>query len=134
MSFKYPSLNNKIHLSGLPDLLRIKNTFNGIVCSAVLQHIPEINLYESFRRIRELLEDEENFIISFPVNYPGIDLETNRDGEGRLFYIHPEEKYSFLIERLVFDLIESFSRDDSLGRDGVRWAVQVWRKGKVSQW
>ncbi len=57
------------------------------------------------------MEDEGVFIISFPVKYSGIDPETDRDAEGRLFYVRPEEKYRFLIERLGFVLIES----DSLG-------------------
>ncbi len=122
---KYPELNGKINLSSLPNLPGIENSFNGILCSAVLQHIPDSNLYESFRRIRELLEDKGIFVVSFPTAYPGIDPETNRDASGRLFYIRPEEKYRFLIERLGFVLIESELHDDSLGRDAV-WCVQVW--------
>ncbi len=124
---RYPELINKIVLSGLPDLPGIDNRFKGILCSAVMQHIPDSNLYESFRRIRELLEDEEIFLISFPVEYPGIDPSTNRDVAGRLFHIRPAEKYNFLIERLGFILIESNLQDDSLGRDA-QWCVQVWRK------
>ena len=82
---RYPELTDKIVLSGLPDLPGIDTAYNGILCSAVLQHIPDSNLYESFRRIRELLEDEGIFVVSFPVNYPGLDPMTNRDSEGRLF-------------------------------------------------
>ncbi len=129
---KYPELAGKISLSGLPDLPGIENTFNGVLCSAVLQHIPDSNLYESFRRIRELLEDKGIFVVSFPVKYPGIDPVTKRDAAGRLFYIRTEEKYRFLIERLGFDLIESSLQDDSLGRNA-QWCVQVWRKGKFSR-
>ncbi len=50
------------------------------IAAAVVEEIwPDSNLYESFRRIRELLENKGVFVVSFPVNYPGIDLETNRD-------------------------------------------------------
>ena len=129
---RYPELTDKIVLSGLPDLPGIDTAYNGILCSAVLQHIPDSNLYESFRRIRELLEDEGIFVVSFPVNYPGLDPMTNRDSEGRLFYIRQEEKYRFLIESLGFGLIESEMQNDSLGREA-QWCVQVWRKEKVSQ-
>ncbi|MCF6335621.1 MAG: class I SAM-dependent methyltransferase, partial [Spirochaetales bacterium] len=45
---KYPELAGKISLSGLPNLPGVENTFKGVLCSAVLQHIPDINLYESF--------------------------------------------------------------------------------------
>ncbi len=130
---KYPELVGKISLSGLPNLPGIGNTFSGILCSAVLQHIPDSNLYESFRRIRELLKDEGIFVVSFPVNYPGIDPISNRDPAGRLLYIRPAEKYRFLIERLGFSLIETELQDDSLGREGVQWTLQVYRKEKVSR-
>ena len=124
---KYQELAGEISLSGLPDLLGVENTFNGVLCSAVLQHIPDSSLYESFRRIRELIEDNGNFVASFPVKYSDIDRSTNRDAAGRLFHIRPTEKYRFLIERLGFVLIESELQDDSLGRDA-QWCVQVWRK------
>ena len=127
---KYPELAGKISLSCLPDLPGVENIFNGILCSAVLQHIPDSNLYESFRRIRGLLENGGVFVVSFPVNYPGIDPVINRDAAGRLFYIRLEEKYRFLIERLGFGLIESSLQDDSLGRDA-QWCVQVWRKETI---
>ncbi len=125
---KYPELGDKIKLSGLPDLSEIDNTFTGILCSAVLQHIPDRNLYESFRRIRELLKDKGIFIVSFPIKYPGIDPETSRDKEGRLFYLRPEKKYRFLIERLGFTLIDGITGNDSLGREGVVWRTEIWRK------
>ncbi len=129
---KYPELADKISLSGLPDLPEIDNTFNGVLCSAVLQHIPDSNLYESFRRISDLIKDNGIFVVSFPVEYPGIDPETNRDAGGRLFYIRSAEKYRFLIERLGFVLIESELQDDSLGRDA-QWGVQVWSKQYLSK-
>lgn len=124
---KYPELSGKIILTGLPDLPGLVNTFNGILCSAVLQHIPDSNLYESFRRIRELLEEEGVFVVSFPVKYPEIDTNTNRDANGRLFYIRPVEKYQFLISRLGFSLLKNEEEEDSLGRNA-QWCVQVWSK------
>jgi len=127
MSFKYPDLAGKISLSGLPNLPGINNSFNGILCSAVFQHIPDSKLYDTFRRIRELLEDDGVFVLSFPVEYPGINPETNRDSNGRLFYLRPVEKYTFLIERLGFRLQESDLQEDSLGR-AVRWAKPVFKK------
>ena len=124
---RYPELTDKIALSGLPDLPGIDAAYNGILCSAVLQHIPDSALYESFRRIRELTADKGIFVVSFPVKYPDIDRPTNRDAAGRIFNIRPAEKYRFLIERLGFVLLESELQDDSLGRDA-QWCVQVWRR------
>jgi len=128
---KYPELKDTIILSALPDLSGFRDTFKGILCSAVLQHIPDADLYESFHRIRELTAEKGIFIVSFPVEYPGIDPETNRDADGRLFHLRPEEKYRFLIGRLGFSLIETFSTKDSLGREGVVWGTQIWKKGDM---
>jgi SAM-dependent methyltransferase len=129
----YPELAGKISISGLPALPGIEDTFDGVLCSAVLQHIPDSSLYESFRSIRKLLKDEGLFIISFPVNYPGINSKTNRDAEGRLFYIRPKEKYRFLIEKQRFELIKNSVQKDSLGREGVEWGIQVWRSAQRGQ-
>lgn len=86
---KYPELSGKIILTGLPNLPGLDNIFNGILCSAVLQHIPDSSLYESLRGIREILEDGGIFILSFPVDYPGIDPETNRDNKWKAFLYSP---------------------------------------------
>ncbi len=125
---KYPELQEKVIQSSLPDLSAIKNNYKGILCSAVFQHIQNPDLYESFRRIRELTSESGIFIVSFPVKYPGIDPKTNRDKKGRLFYLRPLEKYRFLIERLGFSLLESISEKDSLGREGIIWTTFVYRK------
>ncbi len=126
---KYPELSSALHLSSLPELPGITRTFNGILCSALFQHIPKDRLPVSFGRIRELLKPPGIFIISFPVRYPGINPQTNRDSHGRLFYIRPKEKYRKLIEGFGLRLLEETTQADSLGRE-VLWAVQVWKKGK----
>ncbi len=126
---KYPELSSALHLSSLPELPGITKTFDGILCSAVLQHIPGDLLPVSFCRIRELLKPAGILIISFPVRYPGINPQTNRDPHGRLFYIRPKEKYRELIEGFGLRLLKETTQSDSLGR-GVLWAVQVWEKGK----
>ena len=128
---RYPELKGKISISRLPTLYGIEENFDGILCSAVLQHIPDSGLYENFRRIKELLKNNGIFIISFPVKYPGVDSKTNRETKGRLFHIRSAEKYQSLIEKSGFTLLESLVQEDSLGRDKVKWGVQVWRNGGV---
>ncbi len=71
-------LGEIIH-TGLPDLPGLEAACRGILCSAVLQHIPDTHLYESLQSIRELTEIKGIFVISFPVNYHGIDPKTSRD-------------------------------------------------------
>ena len=125
---KYPELSSALHLSSLPELPGITRTLNGILSSALFQHIPGDQLPVSFGRIQELLKPAGIFIISFPVKYPGINPQTNRDTHGRLFYIRPKEKYRELIEGFGLKLLEETTQADSLGRE-VLWTVQVWKRG-----
>jgi SAM-dependent methyltransferase len=107
---RYPELAGKISLSGLPALPAIEDTFNGVLCSAVLQHIPDSRLYESFRRIRELLKDEGIFLVSFPIQYPGIDSETRREGTRWSTHVYRKEEIN---RRKPIHIIDSILRDDS---------------------
>ena len=126
---KYPEISKRLILSSLPRLSKIRGSFNGVLCSAVLQHLPEEILPESFQHIRNLLTINGIFVVSFPVKYPGIDPETNGDKGGRLFYLRPKEKYKSLIEKPGFSLVESISTKDSLEREGILWETEVWKKG-----
>lgn len=125
---KYPELASVLYRSGLPELPQVNGPYDGMLCSALFQHIPDDLLRDSFRRIRELLSPGGIFLLSFPVRYPGIDPQTNRDTHGRLFYIRPKEIYSKLIEGFGLKLLEETTQADSLGRE-VLWTVQVWKRG-----
>ncbi len=123
---KYPEISKRLILSSLPRLSKIKGSFNGVLCSAVPQHLPEEILPESFQHIRNLLTINGIFVVSFPVKYPGIDPETNRDKKRRLFYVRTPEIYGLLIKEKGFVLLETGTMKDSLGRD-IEWYTQIWR-------
>jgi 2-polyprenyl-3-methyl-5-hydroxy-6-metoxy-1,4-benzoquinol methylase len=125
---KYPQVSGKLINSGLPALSGVTGKFDIILCSGVIQHIQTQYLYESFRTISSLLNDEGIFIFSFPIDYPGINPATMRDKNNRLFIIRPEEKYKFLIERHGLKNIEREKHEDSHNRRGISWAVHVYRK------
>ena len=125
----YPELKDTIVNSSLPNLTGIEAGFDLVLCSAVFQHIDSKYLHECFCRIDELLNSEGLFILSFPIQYPGVDPKSDRDSAGRYFKIRPESQYSFLLERHGLKLIETVYQNDSLSREGIRWAVQVFRKG-----
>ncbi len=125
---KYPSIKDNLFNTGLPALNGISGKYDVILCSGVIQHIQTQYLYESFRNISSLLNDEGIFIFSFPIDYPGIDPDTERDSNERLFFIRPAEKYRFLIERQGLKNISEEKHEDSLNRNGISWAVHVYRK------
>ena len=129
-SVKYPEISKNLFQTGLPELTGITGTFDVILCSGVIQHIQTQFLYESFRTVTSLLEDKGIFILSFPLEYPDIDKNSMRDKDGRLFIIRPEEKYRFLIERQGFIQLERIIQEDSLSRQGIKWAIHIYRKVK----
>ncbi len=125
---RHPELKEALIESALPDLPGVRGPFGLICASAVMQHLESGLLYESFRTVARLLEEGGRFILSFPVQYPGIDAATNTDPDGRLFILRPAAQYRFLIERQGLSLTEEFTDEDSLDRDGVVWGTQVYKK------
>jgi SAM-dependent methyltransferase len=90
---RHPELRNNFFLGSLPDkepgLKKLGGKFDGILCSAVLQHLPRVALFDSLFAIKSLLKPHGRVLISIPEDRP--DIEDNRDKEGRLFTpIHPD--------------------------------------------
>ncbi len=125
---KYPSIEDNLFNTGLPDLPGIEGTYDVILCSGVIQHIETQHLYESFRKMSSLLNENGVLIFSFPIDYPGIDPDTNRDSNERLLIIRPGEKYQFLIERQGLKNISIEKQNDPLKRNGINWAIHVYKK------
>ncbi len=110
----------------IPGAFNRDSSWDGIVCSAVLQHIPDRVLPDTVRTFHRLLRDGGRVFITFPLEYV---LETeDRDSKGRLFRIRPKNEYSVLFEQTGFQLIEEHERPDSLGREGIRWTEMVFEK------
>ncbi len=97
--------------------------FDGILCSAVLMHLPAGELFDAAFSLRRLLRPGGRLLVSIPAAArPGLDSES-RDEGGRLFHtLFPEELLT-LLERLGFRLKERWEEGDSLARAGVRWST-----------
>ena len=104
--------------------------FDLILCSAVLQHVEERDLFETLFSLDRVLKDDGLLLIAVPSAYPGIDSETERDTEGRRFILRPPEQYNFFLSRLGFTLLLRKDAVDSLGREGIVWARLLFRKRK----
>jgi hypothetical protein len=95
--------------------------FDGLVCSAVLMHVPEEEWFEAAFSLKRLLRHRGRLWISVPLDRPGLNFEC-RDTTGRLFKpLHPEYLL-LLFERLGFKLLQRQEEDDKLARSGIRWA------------
>jgi len=118
---KFPDLNGRIISDQLPGLESVSNKFDGILCSAVLMHLPQIQLFDAVVSIKNHLKTNGNLLISIPHYYSEIENESFRDNYGRLFNGVTANQLILLFERLGFRLIE-------------KWKDEKYSEGNVIIW
>ncbi len=69
--------------------------WDNILAAAVLQHIPDSNLFDFLFSIFNRLKVGGNLLLSVPTKYPFV--VDNRDRSGRLFYIRSKVDYLLLL-------------------------------------
>ena len=127
---KYPSLKGRISNDHLPELFTIdSDSFNAVLCSAVLMHLPEEQVFDAIYAIRRVLKVDGRLLISVP-REDGLSEGKARDADDRLFNRIPPDKWQLIFERLGFTLISRWDSGDSLNkrvrgqRSGVRGSVK----------
>jgi SAM-dependent methyltransferase len=124
---RFPRLAGRVTLDCLPELQAVPgSSFDGIVCSAVLMHVPEEFLFDTVFNIRRSLRKGGHLLISTPLQGLATDAATHRDGAGRLFNEVTPENFQFLFEKVGFRQINRWDTDDALGRADRRWATQLF--------
>jgi len=122
----YPELKDRVKTAEFPaDGQYFNMTFDCILCSAVLMHIPDDRIFDAAFTIRNNLKENGRLLISIPVQRPDVD-EEGRVPDGRLFIMRQPDYYTLLFERLGFKKIGYFEEADSLGREAVKWGVVVY--------
>ena len=117
---KYPELQAKIDIGVLPNLGKpFGGEFDGVLCSAVLMHLPKEELFDAAFSIRNLMKEGGRLLVSMPHDRPDID-EHCRDSKGRLFNSVKPEYLQLLFERLGFSIIGKWKTEDST-RPGYSW-------------
>ena len=124
----YPQLSGRLIRSTLPELKGIPGSFNGLLCSGVLQHVGHSQIELCFETFSRLLDINGILLISFPLSYPGVNPETGRDAKGRVFNIRTAQEYKDFSETNSFELIHEKTEKDALKRRQVSWSLQVYRK------
>lgn len=118
------SAQGRLFKSELPDLKHFGDgEFDGVLCSAVLMHLAEDNLFDAVYALRRILKPGGTLLVSVPATRNDVDPATCRDRNGRLFSDLPPAKLQLLFERVGFAVQESEIVADALGRDGVRWCM-----------
>lgn len=118
---RHPALRERISAGGLPAIGEpFAGAFDGILCSAVLMHVPESDLFDTAFALRRLLKHHGRLLVSLPLTRT--DVHPNeRDAAGRLFKQYTAEYLQLLFERIGFQLIGRWDGDDALGRGGTSW-------------
>jgi len=127
----HPELAECLCAASLPKLESIRgNVFDCVLCSAVLMHIPDSLLSESFASLVELVSDDGVLILS--VCGERADLDTNRrDKGGRQFNVHSPELIIELAHSHGLELLEWSEAIDSLGRMDLKWHTLIFKKKDV---
>jgi len=114
-------------IDSLPNLSTIKNnSFNGVLCSAVLMHLPKEQLFDASFNIRRILKDNGRLLISIPLKDKTINPKTKRDENNRLFNRITPENFQLIFERIGFKLINKWEDKDSLNRNHRKWSTMLF--------
>jgi len=123
-SENFPRLSGRIFSGALPGLAAdIDRKFDGVLCSAVFQHVPRELQFDAAFDIRNLLKPNGRLLLSIPKDRPGID-SSGRDERGRLFTPLVPEALELLFERLGFQRIGKWETPDR--RPGYSWTTLLF--------
>lgn len=119
---EYPELRGKIfdHSLPFPEGAEFGGLFDGVVCSAVLMHLPEAELFDAVCSLKRVLKEKGRIWLSVPGHRSGLNAEW-RDETGRLFRDLTPEFVTGLFERLGFQLLRRWEEADRLGRPEIIW-------------
>lgn len=130
----HPKLSGRIAGASLPQIGEpFGGKFDGILCCAVLMHVPEVDLFDTVFALRQLLCPHGRLLMSLPLSRPDVD-STERDNDGRLFKSYRPEYLQLLFERVGFQQIGRWDDEDALARAGTRWYTLLFElraAGKV---
>jgi SAM-dependent methyltransferase len=94
--------------------------YDGVLCSAVLMHVPESELPEAALSIGRLLKPSGRLLTYVLPSKHGVGAD-ERDENRRLFTKLAPEFITALFERVGFRLLRSWEETDRLGRPGITW-------------
>lgn len=122
---RFPHIGDRLRAGALPDempsLADLGGPFDGVLCSAVLQHLPRTQLFDAVFALKGLLKERGRILASVPVGRPG--LVDSRDERGRLFNGVGADELELLFQRTGFASIGRWESNDALGRPGHTWAT-----------
>lgn len=118
----YPALAGRIlpHALPLPDPAALGGPFDGVICSAVLMHVPPGEISEALASLRRALRTGGHLWLTVPGPRSGLDA-VERDEGGRLFRDLPAEPLIALCRENRLRELSRWDEPDRLGRMDIRW-------------
>jgi len=119
----HPELAGRLVAGALPELGEpFGGGFDGVLCSAVLMHLAEADLFDAALALRRVLKPHGRLLLSVPSARDDVGAD-ERDALGRLFKGYAAEELQLLFERLGFQRIGRWDNEDAQQRAGIRWTT-----------
>ena len=104
------------------------NEFDGVLCSAVLMHIPDAHLNDAVSGLRRVLRPGGRLLLSIPAACPDVNPVSRRDADGRYFADLTADRLKRLLERIGFRLLWEKTSADALDRPGRSWSTLLFER------
>jgi len=125
----HPELTGKLSQGALPDFEPpFGGHFDGVLCSAVLMHLPVDQLGRTAAAIATCLRVGGRLLYSVPSKRLDV-VDGDRDANGRLFIPDLNDRIQGLFQQQGFNHISSWTNADSMGRDAVEWKSVLMERG-----
>ena len=122
---QHPGLADRISPAALPHIgLPFGGGFDGVLCSAVLMHIPDAALPASFAAFSAVLRPRARLLMAVPEMRPDL-LVDGHDPDGRQFTNHRRDHIASLLAPHGFELLRS---DDLVTSDDTHWRVLLFQR------
>lgn len=122
----HPELAGRLTDGALPNVgTPFGGDFDGIVCCAVLMHLPDTEIFDTALSLRRLLKPHGRLLISVPTARADVGPD-HRDDRGRLFHPYLPGELQLLFERLGFQQIGRWVNEDALQRAGTAWVTLLF--------